>query len=46
MKKTSTQISIQKEEAKITEQKINIERENYRSLAVEGSMLFFLIIKL
>lgn len=46
MKKTSTQIKIQKEEAKTTEEKINIERENYRVLASEGSMLFFLIIKL
>lgn len=46
MKKTADQIKQQKEEAKVTEVKINEERENYRCLASEGSMLFFLIINL
>lgn len=43
MKKTAMSIEIQKEEAKVTEKKINDEREKYRILASEGSMLFFLI---
>ena len=46
MKKTSSTIEIQKKEARITEIKINDERENYRVLAEEGAMLFFLIISL
>jgi dynein heavy chain len=42
MKKTAMSIEIQKEEAKVTEKRINDEREKYRILASEGSMLFFL----
>ena len=46
MKKTATEIQEQKVEAKVTEKKINLEREKYRVIASEGSMLFFLIINL
>lgn len=46
MKKTATSIETQKEEAKITEKRINLEREKYRVLASEGAMLYFLIISL
>lgn len=46
MKKMATSIELQKEEAKVTEKKINLEREKYRVVASEGSMLYFLIISL
>lgn len=46
MKKMSLTIETQKEEGKITEKRINEEREKYRLVAAEGSMLFFLIISL
>ena len=45
-KTTSKQIEKATEEAKITEKKINEERNNYRPVAAEGAMLYFLIISL
>jgi dynein heavy chain len=45
-KTTSKIIEKSTEEAKITEKKINEERNNYRPVAAEGSMLYFLIISL
>ena len=45
-KTTSQKIEKDTEEAKITEKKINEERNNYRPVAAEGSMLYFLIISL
>jgi dynein heavy chain len=46
MKRMSMTIEVQKEEGKVTEKRINEEREKYRVVASEGSMLFFLIISL
>ena len=45
-KKTAIQIGIQANEAKETEVKINQLREVYRIVAIEGSMLYFLLIQL
>jgi len=45
-KKTTISIQLQSAQAQITEQQINIERENYRMVATEGAMLYFLIIAL
>jgi dynein heavy chain len=45
-KATSTEITKQVAEAKVTENEINTSRELYRAVAAEGSMLFFLIIQL
>ena len=45
-KKTAIQIGIQANEAKETEIKINQLREVYRIVAIEGSMLYFLLIQL
>ena len=43
-KKTTTEIEEQSKIAEKTEKQINILRENYRSVAVEASMLYFLVI--
>lgn len=45
-KDTSKKIEKDTEEAKITEKQINEERNNYRPVAAEGAMLYFLIISL
>ncbi|CAK0818714.1 unnamed protein product [Prorocentrum cordatum] len=45
-KQTSKEIGIQVKEAQKTEVEINTSREQYRPVAAEGSMLFFLIIQL
>lgn len=45
-KQTTNEITRQSAEAKKTEEQINIERENYRPVAAEGAMLYFLIISL
>merc|ERR1719313_3130146 len=45
-KQTSQEISIQVADAQKTEKAINESREMYRTVAAEGSMLFFLIIQL
>jgi len=45
-KKTATDIAIQRTKARETETQINIQREIYRKVAAEGSMLYFLIISL
>ncbi|CAK0903564.1 unnamed protein product [Prorocentrum cordatum] len=45
-KATSKEIGIQVKEAQKTELEINTSREQYRPVAAEGSMLFFLIIQL
>ena len=45
-KQTSKTIEKDTEESKITEKKINEERNNYRPVAAEGAMLYFLIISL
>jgi dynein heavy chain len=45
-KETAKTIEIQAKEAEITEVEINIERNKYRTVAAEGSMLYFLIIGL
>ena len=42
-KKMSDEINAKVEEAKETEEKINVSREKYRSVATRGSMLFFLL---
>jgi dynein heavy chain len=45
-KKFAKEIEIATKEAKETEKKINEERNNYRPVAAEGAMLYFLIISL
>ena len=45
-KLTATQIGEQAAEARETEIKINTLREVYRSVAIEGAMLYFLLIQL
>jgi dynein heavy chain len=45
-KTTATEIQVQVKLAQETEIKINTSREEYRGVAAEGSMLFFLIIQL
>jgi dynein heavy chain len=45
-KKTSAEISVQVKLAQETEIMINTSREEYRPVAAEGSMIFFLIIQL
>jgi len=45
-KQTALEIEEKQKEAIITEKRINEEREIYRPVAAEGSMLYFLIITL
>lgn len=45
-KKTAVIIIEQSAQAKKTEAEINIQRENYRPVAAEGAMLYFLVITL
>uniref|UniRef100_A0A0G4GMS7 Dynein-1, subspecies f n=1 Tax=Chromera velia CCMP2878 TaxID=1169474 RepID=A0A0G4GMS7_9ALVE len=45
-KKTALEIQEQVKASLITEQEINASRENYRPVAAEGSMLYFLLIQL
>lgn len=45
-KKTSIDIAIQREKARVTEIEINKQREYYRKVAAEGAMLYFLLIAL
>lgn len=40
-KQTAKTIEIQAKEAEQTEIQINLERNNYRSVAAEGAMLYF-----